>query len=169
MSNTTFRLRFGSGPIGPMAVWFILVAAVMGPIIGVWNPSQGVSQAIIVLVLCAATGSYFQTVRALSFTQCTETEIRTRCLFRTRRCPWQDVSDITAERSSRGRRPARSVVVTTTAGNRFRLGAPFDGELIRDPGFDEALAAILSCWQKVVVVAGHAEHDGVSASDQAPA
>ena len=155
MSNQAFRLRFGAGPLLPLALWLLLVAVVTGGLIGLANPSQGLFPVIIFFVLCSTVGIYLQAVRALSFTDCSDTEIRTRFLIRTRHCPWQDISDITVERRSRGRRPARSVIVTTTAGKRFSLAAPFDGELIRDPEFDAALTAIRTCWSTGVVRAGH--------------
>jgi hypothetical protein len=139
----------------PLALWLLLIAAVAGGLIGLANPSKGVVPVIIFFVLCAAMGTYLQAVKALSFTDCAETEIRTRFLVRTRHCPWQDISDIAVERRSRGRRPARSVRITTTAGKRFSLAAPFDGELIRDPEFDAALTAIRTCWRQGAVRAGH--------------
>jgi hypothetical protein len=47
------------------------------------------------------------------------------------------------------------VRITTTAGKRFSLAAPFDGELVRDPEFDAALIAIRSCWGIRNVRSGH--------------
>jgi hypothetical protein len=148
MSNQTFRLRFLAGPLLPLALWLLLVSAVTGGLLGLAKlDTSSLFPFIIFFVFGAAFGIYFQAVQALSFTDCTDTEIRTRFLVRTRHCPWQDISDITVERRSRGRRPARSVLVTTTAGKRISLAAPFDGELVHDPHFDAALNAIRTCWR----------------------
>ena len=156
MTDPTFRVPFGGGPVLPLAFWLVLVAGAAGTIVefGMTNPNGGAASAVMFIAVCAAVGSYLLAVHALAFTQCTDTEIRTRHFVRRRRCPWQQISDITVEPFSRGRRPARSVRVTTTAGKSFRLGAPVDGELIRDPDFDSALITIRICWRKGVVKSG---------------
>jgi len=111
------------------------------------NPNSDASSAMIAVMMGAVIGIYILAVRTLAFTRCTDTGIHTRRLVRTRCCPWNQISDIRAEsfvasRGGHARKPYRLVRVTTTSGRTFRLAAPFDGLLTRDPEFDSALMTI---------------------------
>jgi hypothetical protein len=150
--NQTFRLRLGSGPFVIMFCWLLPVILPAGTAVDVADPNNPAFGFIIFIMICAGISIYVLISRALTSTQCTQTEIRTRYLVMTRRCPWEQVSDITIVRAyagrRTGRRPARAVQVTTTSGKRFRLAAPYDGDLVRDSEFDESALAIQNCWRK---------------------
>lgn len=42
-----------------------------------------------------------------------------------------------------------TVLITTTSGTRFRLGAPLDGRVARDPEFWDKLLQIRNYWRTV--------------------
>lgn len=150
VSVPVFRLKFGGGLF---AWWVIPVAAAAG--IGAANlllanaNSKGAS-VLIAVIMVVVVVLYLMAVRALSYTRCEKDEMVTRRLIRTRRCPWSQVTDIAVEKfsaSATARKPARMVRITTASGKKFRLAAPVDGILIRDPNFDHSLSVINEIWR----------------------
>ncbi len=91
----------------------------------------------------ALVSLYASLAYAIAFTECTAAGIRSRGLAGRRYCPWPQVRDI----SVRSRSMNSTVIVTTTSGTRFRLGAPVDGRVARDPEFWEKLLQIRNYWR----------------------
>lgn len=150
MSAPVFRVNFGGG----LFAWWVIPVAV-GAGISAANlllanaNSQGASVLIAVIAIVVVL-LYLMAVQALSYTRCEKDELVTRRLIRTRHCPWSQVTDIAIEKfssSPTARKPARMVRVTTASGKKFRLAAPVDGILIRDPEFDHSLNAIKAIWR----------------------
>ena len=101
----------------------------------VWAP--------IVIWIATLAGLYFAVAVFRSFTELHPDRFRTRGFGRLHECPWTEVTSITDiwhdNASSRG---FRHVVVTTSSGKEFRLGAPLGG-----PHFYEQLARIEARWK----------------------
>jgi hypothetical protein len=81
--------------------------------------------------LVALIGLYAYLAYAVAFTECTVTGIRTRGLWSEQHCSWAEVKSI----SPRLYKRTTTVVIATTYGTSFRLGAPVDGGVMRDPEF----------------------------------
>ena len=96
--------------------------------------------------LVALIGLWALVMYIRAFTECTPTGIRTRGLAGTRECRWADVAAIVARPYGR----TTTVMLTTTAGGRFRLGAPVAGGVMGDPEFPAKVAQIRQYWHVAV-------------------
>lgn len=103
--------------------------------------SLAISAGIVALV-----GLWALVMYVWALTECTPTEIRTRGLAGTRECRWTEVAAIVARPYGR----TATVMVTTTAGGRFRLGAPVAGGVMGDPEFAAKVAQIRQYWHVAV-------------------
>jgi len=99
--------------------------------------------AAIVMWIATLAGLYFAVAVFRSFTELHPDRFRTRGFGRLHECPWTEVTRITGIwRDNQGSRGFRHVVVTTSSGKEFRLGAPLGG-----PHFYEQLARIEARWK----------------------
>jgi hypothetical protein len=96
------------------------------------------------LGLTALSSSYACASHAFAYTECTPKGIFARGLRGRVECPWTEVRRVSEGPSAMNR---RCVVVWTTTGGSFSLGAPVDGRLVRDPEFAENLEQITKYWQ----------------------
>lgn len=96
-----------------------------------------------VISLNVLIGLYENVAYTRAFTECTPAGVRTRGLAGTRRCPWPHVGGIACQRRAGG----VIVIVTTTSGAYFRLGAPVDGISMRDPDLRSKVAQVQQYWR----------------------
>lgn len=90
----------------------------------------------IVLWIATLAGLYFIIAGFRSFTELRPDGLRTRGFGRLHECPWTEVTSITDMWRDNGR-GLRYVVVATSSGKQFRLGAPLGG-----PDYHEQLGRI---------------------------
>jgi len=95
----------------------------------------------IVLWIAALPGLYFVVAASRSFTELQPNGFRTRGFGRLHECPWTEVTSITDMWNDNGR-GLRYVVVATSSGEHFRLGAPLGG-----PHYHEQLGRIEARWK----------------------
>ncbi len=88
-------------------------------------------------------GLWAYAMYARAFTECSAAGIRTRGLAGQIECPWSGVDRIALRH---GRRTV-TMMVTTSSGNQFQLGAPVNGGAMGDPEFGSKAAAILRYWR----------------------
>jgi hypothetical protein len=95
--------------------------------------------------IVAVIGGYAWAVYAAAFTECTPTGLRTRGFSGTRQSAWPGIADIRVRPYGQ----TASVMVTTASGARFRLGAPVDGGVMKDPEFmNRTLQVIAYCGRR---------------------
>jgi hypothetical protein len=97
--------------------------------------------ALIVLWIATLAGLYLMVAVFRSFTELRPAGLRTRGFGRLHECPWTEVTSITDMWRDNGR-GFRHVVVTTSSGKHFRLGAPLGG-----PQYHEQLGRIDARWK----------------------
>lgn len=105
--------------------------------------------AIYAIVLFVATMPLWHTGAANSraFTRYGPDGIHTRGLGRRHECAWSQVRAI-SQQQFRSKGGARySIVITTTTGERFRLGVPTSGSASPGPRFTEQLDRIKAYWR----------------------
>jgi hypothetical protein len=99
--------------------------------------------ASIAMWIATLAGLYFAAAVFRSFTELHPDRFRTRAFGRLHEYPWTEVSSITDMwRDNESSRGFRHVVVTTSSGKQFRLGAPLGG-----PDYHEQLARIEARWK----------------------
>jgi hypothetical protein len=110
------------------------------------SAGAGVMSLAICAGIVALVGSWALVMYVWAFTECTPIGIRTRGLAGSRECRWAEVAAIVARPYGR----TATVMVTTTAGERFRLGAPVAGGVMGDPEFPAKVAQIRQYWHATV-------------------
>jgi hypothetical protein len=103
---------------------------------------------LIALGVAALIYLYACVAYAAARTECALTGIRTWGLGGRRSCPWAEVADIFPRRSHR----TSIVVVATTGGRHFWLGAPVDGGIMPDPEFAAKIGQIRDYWNRAVTI-----------------
>lgn len=116
--------------------------------------------AIYAIVLFVATLPLWYTGAANSraFTRYGPDGIRTRGLGRLHECAWGQVQTISQQQFRSKGGTAYSIVITTTTGERFRLGVPTSGSASPGPRFTEQLDRISAYWRAATGAGGEAAH-----------
>lgn len=114
----------------------VLVNGSLSTTLGWWAAGIGIGTLI-------GTWAYVMYTRA--FTECSPAGIRTRGLTGQTQCPWTQVARI----ELRPYGQTITMMVTTTSGTRFRLGAPVNGGAMGDPEFGSKAEAIQQYWLAV--------------------
>lgn len=136
--------------------WFTLLLAAVTIVLVVSTTTSGggwggrLGEWTIAAGICTLISVYALVIYGLAYTECTPAGIRTRGLAGRRECRWAEVARIVP----RPYRNTVTVVVVTTAGRRFRLGAPVAGGVMNDPQFPDKLARIQQYWQSADAMAG---------------
>jgi len=109
------------------------------------------------LGLGSLIAGYCLVMYRLAVTECTPEGIRTRGLGGQRQCRWEDVAEIAIRRSIGSRSTTATVIITTTAGSRFLLGAPVAGGIMPDPDLDRKTRQIRRYWHVATGAADDAD------------
>jgi hypothetical protein len=145
-------------------------AVATGIIAGVKRSGWDGRFTIYAIVLLAATLPLWYTGAANSraFTRYGPDGIRTRRLGRLRECPWSQVQAISQQQFRSRGGTAHSIVITTTTGERFRLGVPTSGRASPGPRFTEQFDRIKACWRAAAGPDAAAGPGGAAAEPPAP-
>jgi hypothetical protein len=103
--------------------------------------------------ICSLLSGWSLVVYTRAVTECTSAGIRTRGFDGEWRCAWTDVEQIAIRVAEPARGPTTyTVLVTTTHGVSFALGAPVAGGAMPYPDFEETARRIRSYWQRAIGV-----------------
>jgi hypothetical protein len=121
------------------------------------NLPQRVADWGIGLGLGSLIAGYCLVMYRLAVTECTPGGIRSRGLGGQRQCRWEDVAEIAIRRSIGSRSTTATVIITTTAGSQFLLGAPVAGGIMPDPDFGRKAGQIRRYWHTATGAADDAD------------
>jgi PH (Pleckstrin Homology) domain-containing protein len=125
-----------------VAVAAITALLILGSVLADGSVSGTLGLYAFVTGIVSVTGLWTYVMYARTVTECTPAGIRTRGLSGRTQCPWAHVTGI----DLRPYRGTVTVMVTTTSGTRFRLGAPVSGGVMGDPEFRSKVEAIQDYW-----------------------
>lgn len=127
----------------------VLVAiAVVGWLILLRTKSWGIAANIATAAsLCVPMYLYYCLAYGLAYTRLGPDGISGRSLARRYEYRWEQIANVARRAYTYRGVTTYTVIVTTTDGDRIRLGAPVSGGIMGDPEFDIKYARIREAWQ----------------------
>src|SRR5215472_747279 len=130
-----------------IAVVITFGVAVAAGFVAISAKSAGAANLAVIAGLCWLMFLYSYLAYVFAFTTFGPKEIRGRGLGGRYEYRWEQIDNVARRAFTSRGVTTYTVVVTTTDGDRIRLGAPVAGGIMGDPAFDAKYAQIRGTWQ----------------------